>query len=129
MKYLTFALLIMSLFIVLAACGTPTEDGTGILFKTADPRLSFGFRLLPAPPIDIAPEVVPSEEVGEIVPDPTPVPPCEIVKGNISRDGRKLYHVEGMSNFDQVKISEADGERFFCSEQEAIDAGWARAGN
>ncbi len=39
-----------------------------------------------------------------------------------------ITRVEGMRNFNQVKINEADGERFFCDEQSAIDAGWVKAG-
>ncbi len=40
-----------------------------------------------------------------------------------------ITRVEGMRNFNQVKINEADGERFFCDEQSAIDAGWVKAAN
>lgn len=119
MKQLAIAILFS---LLLAACGTPTADGTGLIFRTADPRLSFGVRLLQ--PVPIA-----EEEVGEILPDPVPVPPCEITKGNISKDGRRLYHVAGMSNFNTVKIDEDAGERFFCSPDEAEANGWVRAGN
>lgn len=87
---------------------------------------------MPGPNPDVAPavvpEVIPEEEVGELEPDPIPVP-CLLIKGNISSDGRKLYHVEGMRNYDQVKINEAVGEMFFCSVEEAEAAGWVRAGN
>lgn len=103
------------LVFLLAACGTLVDDGTGLLFKTADPRLNIGFRLLPAP-----------------VPLPTVTPdvnPCIDVKGNIASDGRKLYHLPGMRNYNQVVIDEAAGERIFCTEQDAIDAGWTKAGN
>ncbi len=113
--------------ILLTACGQ--LQGDVLTLKTADPRLSIGIRLLPAPAPDIAPDVLPAEEVGEVLPDPPPPPPCEVTKGNISRDGRKLYHVEGMANFNTVKINEAVGERFFCSPAEAEAAGWTRAGN
>lgn len=81
------------------------------------------------PPVTIEPAVVPSEEVGLLEPEPTPAPPCDVVKGNISKDGRKLYHVAGMANYNQVKIDESAGERFFCSAAEAEAAGWVRAGN
>lgn len=75
------------------------------------------------------PELLPGEETGVVLPEPTPAPPCVVVKGNISADGRKLYHLPGMANYNQVKIDEAKGEKFFCSEQEALDNGWVRAGN
>lgn len=115
-----FALLIVSLFI-LAACGHLTEDGTGLLFATADPNLSIGFRLLPGEAA-----VVPEEEVGEVLPVPPLPPPCEmIVKGNIStRTGDKIAHVPTDPNYNQVKIDEAAGEKFFCTLDEAIAEGW-----
>ena len=109
---------------VLLLCGCQVTD-EGVLFKTADPRFQVGFRFPPTPVIE--PEVVPEEEVGLPEPDPTPAPPCEIVKGNISRSGEKIYHVPGGANYDQVKIDEAAGEMFFCTEEEAIAAGWRKA--
>lgn len=73
------------------------------------------------PPVTIEPAVVPTA-----TPEPTACEP--VVKGNISQDGRKLYHLPGMRNYQQVKIDEAKGERVFCDEQSAIDAGWSKAG-
>ena len=68
--------------------------------------------------------------------DPVQPPPleeepsdsCEI-KGNISSKQEKIYHVPGCGSYNQTKIDEAAGERWFCSEQEAIDAGWRKAEN
>ena len=51
---------------------------------------------------------------------------CDI-KGNISSKGEKIYHVRGMRNYDDTIITEGKGERWFCSEQEAVAAGWRRA--
>lgn len=65
----------------------------------------------------------------DLLPTVTPTPECVLVKGNISSDGRKLYHLPGMRNYDQVKIDEVAGEKTWCSEQAAIDAGWTKAGN
>lgn len=53
---------------------------------------------------------------------------CDI-KGNISSEQEKIYHVPGCGSYNQTKIDESAGERWFCSEQEAIDAGWRRAEN
>jgi len=64
-------------------------------------------------------------------PSPPPAPQCRDpqIKGNISqRDGRRLYHVPGMPNYDETKIDPQHGERWFCTEPEARAAGWARAG-
>lgn len=52
---------------------------------------------------------------------------CKI-KGNISRDGRKLYHLPGGRSYEQTRINERDGERWFCTEADARAAGWAKAG-
>jgi cold shock CspA family protein len=50
------------------------------------------------------------------------------VKGNISvNSGRKLYHIPGMEDYEITTINESQGERWFCSESEAIDNGWVKA--
>lgn len=45
------------------------------------------------------------------------------IKGNVSSKGR-IYHVPWSTWYDKVKVDEARGERWFCSEDEAISAGW-----
>ena len=52
-----------------------------------------------------------------------PVSDCEI-KGNISRDGKKIYHLPGGKYYSQTKISTDKGEQWFCTEEEAKKAGW-----
>jgi hypothetical protein len=56
----------------------------------------------------------------------TPPAGCDI-KGNISSDGRKLYHVRGGSSYAATKIDPSKGEKWFCTEAEARAAGWERA--
>jgi endonuclease YncB( thermonuclease family) len=47
------------------------------------------------------------------------------IKGNISRNsGERIYHVPGSSSYDETRIDEADGERWFCTEEDARSAGW-----
>ncbi len=53
---------------------------------------------------------------------------CEI-KGNISSSDEKIYHLPGCGSYDKTVIDESAGERWFCSEQEARDAGWRKAQN
>lgn len=53
---------------------------------------------------------------------------CQI-KGNISRNGTRIYHVPGQQDYDKTRISESNGERWFCTEDEAQAAGWRRARN
>lgn len=47
-----------------------------------------------------------------------------VIKGNISRDGRRIYHRPGQKHYAQTRISPSRGERWFCSEAEAQKAGW-----
>ena len=49
------------------------------------------------------------------------------IKGNIGRGGKRIYHVPGGRWYDQTKIDRSKGERWFCSEGEAQDAGWRRS--
>jgi micrococcal nuclease len=65
---------------------------------------------------------------------PTPTPEvgggsnkkCRI-KGNVSARGEKIYHLPGQQHYDATRIDEARGERWFCTEEEAVTAGWRRA--
>jgi cold shock CspA family protein len=50
------------------------------------------------------------------------------IKGNISAStGSKLYHLSGMEDYATTNIDESKGERWFCSESEAIASGWRKA--
>jgi endonuclease YncB( thermonuclease family) len=51
---------------------------------------------------------------------------CQI-KGNISRKGKRIYHVPGGRYYGRTRIDEGKGERWFCSEDEARRAGWRRS--
>lgn len=47
------------------------------------------------------------------------------IKGNIARDGEQIYHTPwGSQWYDRTKVSINKGEYWFCSEREALDAGW-----
>ncbi|MBV2358217.1 thermonuclease family protein [Thalassococcus sp. CAU 1522] len=56
----------------------------------------------------------------------TPQPDCAI-KGNISASGRRVFHVPGQRWYDETRIDESKGERWFCSEADARNAGWRPA--
>jgi micrococcal nuclease len=65
----------------------------------------------------------------------TPVPTtppqtggCNI-KGNISADGEKIYHLQGCGSYSKTVIDETQGEKYFCSEGDAQKAGWRKAKN
>ncbi len=49
------------------------------------------------------------------------------IKGNISSSGEKIYHVPGGASYNKTVIDTSKGERWFCSEAEAVKAGWRRA--
>ena len=49
------------------------------------------------------------------------------IKGNVSSSGERIYHLPGQAFYDRTRISEAKGERWFCSEAEARAAGWRRS--
>lgn len=52
---------------------------------------------------------------------------CDI-KGNISyQTGEKIYHMPGQGYYDETVINESYGERWFCTEQDALAAGWRKA--
>lgn len=53
-------------------------------------------------------------------------PDCRI-KGNINRQGTRIYHVPGGRWYDATIIDRRRGERWFCSEAEARAAGWRRS--
>jgi endonuclease YncB( thermonuclease family) len=50
-----------------------------------------------------------------------------LIKGNISSKGERIYHVPGGRWYEATKIDESKGERWFCSEAEAVAAGWRPA--
>lgn len=49
------------------------------------------------------------------------------IKGNISRDGTRIYHVPGGKYYERTRISPSKGERWFCSEADARSAGWRKS--
>jgi cold shock CspA family protein len=63
---------------------------------------------------------------------PSPVtsitkPGCNI-KGNISIEtGGKIYHVPGAEDYESTVIDPTRGEKWFCTESEAIANGWRKS--
>lgn len=50
-----------------------------------------------------------------------------VIKGNISSSGEKIYHVPGQKYYNQTIINISAGERWFCTEEEAVSAGWRKS--
>jgi len=49
------------------------------------------------------------------------------IKGNISGQGKKIYHVPGQRDYARTSIDLSRGERMFCSPGDALRAGWQPA--
>ncbi len=58
--------------------------------------------------------------------DQDPAPADCVITGNISNNGQ-IYHVPGGRSYPGTRIDEAQGERWFCSEDDAQQAGWRAA--
>jgi endonuclease YncB( thermonuclease family) len=56
----------------------------------------------------------------------SPSASCRI-KGNVNSEGAQIYHVPGQAYYEDTQINPAKGERWFCSETEAVAAGWRRS--
>jgi endonuclease YncB( thermonuclease family) len=68
----------------------------------------------------------PTQRPGPPLP-PGPAAGC-VIKGNLSSNGR-IYHLPGSASYDATRIDTSTGERWFCSESEALAAGWRPARN
>ncbi len=51
------------------------------------------------------------------------------IKGNINTKGEKIYHLPFCASYEKTVINETSGERYFCTEEEALSFGWRRALN
>jgi len=49
------------------------------------------------------------------------------IKGNISANGERIYHVIGQKNYWATRINPISRERWFCSEAAARRAGWRKS--
>lgn len=49
------------------------------------------------------------------------------IKGNISSEGEKIYHMPGGASYNRTKIDPSKGERYFHTEAEAQAAGFRRS--
>ena len=49
------------------------------------------------------------------------------IKGNISANGTRIFHMPGQKHYARTRISTSKGEQWFCSAEEARAAGWRAA--
>src|SRR5262249_52735140 len=50
-----------------------------------------------------------------------------VIKGNVSRNGERIYHVPGQQYYPKIEMKKRDGRRWFCTPEEAEAAGWRKA--
>jgi len=62
---------------------------------------------------------------GKSVPDRA-VAPC-LIKGDIRRENQKIYYATSSLFYSVLKINLNEGERWFCTEDAAINAGWEKS--
>ena len=48
-----------------------------------------------------------------------------VVKGNVNRAGRRVYHLRGWRDYHRVRINPAEGDRCFDTETAAVAAGFS----
>jgi hypothetical protein len=72
------------------------------------------------PPWDYRAERWSVAEVGPGAPKGCPI------KGNVTANGR-IYHLPWSPWYGRIHMDQAKGKRWFCSEDEAIAAGWRAA--
>lgn len=65
-------------------------------------------------------------QVIEATMEATPAPEC-LIKGNVSSSGERIYHFPGGSSYARTVIDPEHGEAWFCTEDEALEAGWRKA--
>lgn len=76
--------------------------------------------------VAVTPTVAPG---GAACPQGCVAPPAGcVIKGNISQNtGEKIYHVPGGAFYDRTVIDPTRGERWFCTEAEAVASGWRKS--
>ena len=47
-----------------------------------------------------------------------------MIKGNRSSSGERIFHTPDSAYYDRTEIDESKGEVWFCTEEDAISAGW-----
>lgn len=59
-------------------------------------------------------------------PEAAPADGCRL-KGNINADGDRIFHAPCQQHYERTRIDTAAGERWFCTADEAAQAGWRPA--
>lgn len=109
------------------AINTPIPTPTTLPTATALPAPTRTPIPLPTirPPTATAPPVFVAPKTTGCPQGCTEQKPGCAIKGNISvSSGEKIYHLPGQRYYESTKIDPQYGERWFCTETEAIANGW-----
>jgi len=140
-------------FSILVSCDTTPEPV--LILPTQTPKsvkIMFPIIYLASTPTALLPDVAPIVETKLTQAEtttPTPIQTSEVkedpvedncangctnqkegcdIKGNISfTTGEKIYHVPGGAFYEDTVINSENGERWFCTEAEAIANGWRKS--
>jgi hypothetical protein len=61
-----------------------------------------------------------------LAPAEVPPDPACTIKGNVNRKGDRIFHVPGQRDYERINMKPIE-KRWFCSEEEALAAGWRKA--
>ena len=67
-----------------------------------------------------------AERAAVLAGQPLPPDPNCVIKGNINAAGDRIFHVLGTPGYPDTVIRVEQGERWFCTVEDAIAAGWRR---
>jgi hypothetical protein len=117
----------------LTASGLKQQDNDIIVIREPAAARAFDARFeqiwSAAKPVAAVNPVAASPAPGPKLASATTAPAGEcVIKGNVSRKGERIYHVPGDRDYERVHMDNGAGERWFCSEEQAVAAGWRHAG-
>jgi phosphatidylserine/phosphatidylglycerophosphate/cardiolipin synthase-like enzyme len=117
----------------LTASGLKQQDNDIIVIREPAAARAFDARFeqiwSAAKPVPRVNPIAASPARGPKFASTTTLPPGECtIKGNVSRKGERIYHMPGDRDYDRVHMDKGAGERWFCSEEQAVAAGWRHAG-
>lgn len=95
-------------------CGKGILTFTGLLLGASSLLIVLGTATL----VSVPPLL--QTVVKRLVQDPSP---C-VIKGELTIAKDRVYHLPGSRDYEQVTIATHRGERWFCTEKSAREAGW-----
>ena len=127
---------VLTILVLLAKCGNSSHKDNGVQTpQNVETMVMILMSQTPTETVTLFPTETQIPTLTPLVvsntPEPTlcASPSCGcIIKGNINSEGKKIYHCPNSPNYKETEINKR-GERYFCTEQEAIEAGFERTSN